>query len=60
MKIANNRKFEYSQLKVFLLHQDSSKKSETMRMLLNLLYPDNNQFEKSNKKALRPNGPDES
>ena len=60
VRFANNESFECSQLKAFFPHPGFSEGNKRVHLRLHLLYPDNNRFENSNKRALEPSRPNES
>ena len=57
MRTANNERFEYSQLKDWLLLYHLAEENEIERLQPRLLCIDDNLFEDSSKKAFEPSGP---
>ena len=60
VRFANNKKFDYFQLKTFLPHRGFFEGNERVHLQLHSLYPNNNWFENSNERALGPSGLDKS
>ena len=58
MKTANNKGFEYFQLKNWLFLYRLAEENEIERLQLRLLSLDNNLFENNSKKVLEPTKPD--
>ena len=59
VKTANDKEFEYFQLKGWFLLYHIAEKNEIERLQLHLLCLDNNLFENNSKKALEPSEPSE-